>query len=92
MRKLFWAFLISLAAALPAVADQSAAAPAAATKGDMLHSADGSRLGEVDRVGSDGSVQLIFDGKVVTVPGATLSMQGGELTTSLKKNEVMNLK
>lgn len=91
MRKLFWAFLISLAAVLPATADQSAAA-SAATKGDMLHSADGSRIGEVDRVESDGSVQLIFDGKVVTVPAATLSMQGGELTTSLKKNEVMNLK
>ena len=92
MRNLFWAFLISLAAALPAAAaDQPAAGPVA-NKGAVLHSADGSRLGEVDRVESDGSVQLIFDGKVVTVPATTLSMQGGELTTSLKKGDVMNLK
>lgn len=87
MRKLFWAFVISIFAAMPALAQTPVA-----TKGAMLHSADGVRLGEVDRVESDGSVQLIFEGKVVTVPGNTLSVQDGSLVTTLKKVEVMNLK
>ncbi len=99
MRKLFWAFLVSIVAVLPAAVlpataqDQPMAGSGpVATKGAMLHSSDGVRLGEVDRVESDGSAQLIFEGKVVTVPASTLSLQDGELVTSLKKSEVMNLK
>jgi hypothetical protein len=86
MKKLLWASVISILAVAPAAADP------VATKGAMLHSADGVRLGEVDRLGSDGSVQLIFDGRVVTVPGSTLTLQDGELITSLKKTQIMNLK
>jgi hypothetical protein len=93
MRRLFWAFVMSIIAVLPAAAaDQPSGSAPVATKGAMLHSADGVRLGEVDRVETDGSVQLIFDGRIVTVPATTLSLQDGELTTSLKKTDVMNLK
>lgn len=94
MRKLLWAFLASIMMVLPAAAQNQAmlGSGTVATKGAMLHSSDGSRLGQVDRVEADGSVQLIFEGKVVTVPGVTLSMQNGELVTTLKKTEVMNLK
>jgi len=86
MRKLILAFVMSTFSVLPAAAD------GVATKGAMLHSADGVRLGEIDRIQSDGSVQLIFEGKVVTVPASTLSLQDGSLLTSLKKTDVMNLK
>ena len=65
---------------------------AVATKGKMLVSANGARLGAVHRVTGDGSARLIFDGKMVTVPVSTLSVVDGKLTTSLSKQEVRKLK
>lgn len=93
MRKFVLALLVSTMAALPAAAQNQAmlGSSTVATKGAMLHSSDGVRLGQVDRIQSDGSVQLIYEGKVVTIPGVTLSMQDGVLITTLKKSEVMNL-
>jgi hypothetical protein len=70
---------------------EGTAAPAAVTKGSMLIAANGTRLGAVYRVGSDGSAQLIIDGKMVTIPAATLSVAGGKLTTSLTKSQVLAL-
>jgi hypothetical protein len=67
------------------------AAPLSVVKGTMLVSANGSRLAQVYRVGADGSAQIIIDGKLVTVPAASLSMSGGKLTTSLTKSEVLAL-
>lgn len=69
----------------------TAAAPTSAVKGSMLISANGSRLAQVYRVGPDGSAQIIIDGKLVTVPAASLSISGGKLTTSLTKSEVLAL-
>lgn len=85
--------------AAPAAAE-NAAAPAAtsskapavvATVGQMLHASNGGRLAPVNRVTTDGSVQIIINGKIVTVPISTLSMPNGELTTSLSKNKVLSL-
>lgn len=70
---------------------QGTAAPASVVKGTMLISANGSRLAQVYRIGADGSAQIIIDGKLVTVPAATLSISGGKLTTSLTKSEVLAL-
>jgi hypothetical protein len=70
---------------------EGTAAPASAVKGSMLISANGSRLAQVYRVGPDGSAQIIIDGKLVTVPAASLSISGGKLTTSLTKSEVLAL-
>jgi hypothetical protein len=67
------------------------AAPASAVKGSMLIAANGARLAPVYRVGPDGAAQIIIDGKMVTVPAASLSMAGGKLTTSLTKSEVLAL-
>jgi hypothetical protein len=64
---------------------------AVAAKGQMLLSSNGARLGTVNRVTADGSAQIIIDGKLVTVPAATLSTVNGKLTTSLSKNEVLAL-
>jgi uncharacterized Zn-binding protein involved in type VI secretion len=89
-----WLILVMCAVVLPAVAQQSSAAAAAAAvaeKGKMLISANGSRLGAVYRVVADGAAQIIIDGKLVTVPGNTLSMANGKLTTSLTKSEVIAL-
>ena len=75
----------------PSSASEGTAAPASAVKGSMLISANGSRLAQVYRVNADGSAQIIIDGKLVTVPAASLSMSGGKLTTSLTKSEVLAL-
>ena len=52
------------------LSSEGAAAPVSATKGSMLISANGSSLAQVYRVGADGAVQIIIDGKMVTVPRA----------------------
>jgi len=57
----------------------------------MLLAANGARLAPVYRVGADGAAQIILDGRLVTVPAATLSVADGKLTTSLTKNEVLAL-
>jgi hypothetical protein len=82
-------------AACTAVAqDQSAAAVgatvAAVSKGQMVISASGARLGTVYRV-VDGSPQIIIDGRMVTIPAATLSASSGKLMTSLSKSAVSEL-
>jgi hypothetical protein len=76
---------------LGAIAHGAVAADVA-SEGKMLVSANGSRLGAVYRVTNDGSAQLIIDGKLVTVPAATLSIVDGKLTTSLSKSDVRKLK
>jgi hypothetical protein len=70
--------------------EASSTAPVAA-KGKMLFASNGGRLGSIYRVGDDGSVQLILDGKMKTVPANTLSVADGKLTTSLSKAEVISL-
>ena len=64
---------------------------AAGSKGKMLVAANGARLGPVYRVGADGSAQIFIDGKLVSIPVATLSEANGRLTTSLSKSEVLAL-
>jgi hypothetical protein len=91
--------LVALVCAFAAVtaAAQSKTSPEAATiaavgsKGQMLLAANGARLGPVYRVGADGSAQIFIDGKLVHIPGATLSAANGRLTTSLSKSEVLAL-
>src|SRR5258707_1096827 len=75
---------------VPAMADE---APAAATttqvsavtvaRGQVVASANGSRIGAVSRLTEDGSPQIIFRGHLVTVPLATISLTDGKLVTSL---------
>ena len=64
---------------------------AAGSKGKMLVAANGARLGPVYRVGADGSAQIFIDGKLVSIPVATLSEANGRWTTSLSKSEVLAL-
>jgi hypothetical protein len=80
-----------LASAKDDAASAASAASAVAAKGKVLVAADGARLGTVYRVGSDGAVQMIIGGKMITVPASTLSSVDGRLVTSLSKNEVLAL-
>ena len=89
MKKSLFAVAILLAMGTVA-AQEASASPVAATKGKMLYAANGGRLGSVYRVNDDGSVQLILDGAMRTIPGETLSMVDGKLTTSLSKRDVIS--
>ena len=56
--------------------------------GQMLYAAGGKRLAPVYSVRADGNPQVILEGKLFTVPAATLSSADGKLTTSLSKAEM----
>lgn len=94
MKKSWFIVLVCAFAAVTAAAqDQSSsdAATAAGSKGKMLVAANGARLGPVYRIGADGAAQIFIDGKLVSIPVATLSTANGKLTTSLSKSEVLAL-
>ena len=88
-----WLAIVMCAFVLPAAAQApaDAASGAVAEKGKMVVASNGARLGAVYRVTPDGSVQIIIDGKLITVPASTLSNVDGKLTTNLSKNEVLAL-
>ena len=84
--------LVTLSGAVYSVsASEGAATGVSPVKGSMLVAANGARLAPVYRVGPDGAAQIIIEGRMVTIPAATLSVAGGRLTTSLTKNEVLAL-
>jgi hypothetical protein len=93
-RASFAAVLCAFAALTAAAQGQlsSATIGVAASKGQMLVAANGARLGPVYRVGADGSAQIFIDGRLVSIPLATLSAANGRLTTSLSKSEVLALR
>jgi hypothetical protein len=83
-------------AATAAIAqDQSGTAVSAnaagASKGQLLVAANGARLGTVYRLTADGSPQVIIDGRMVTIPAATVSLSNGKLMTSLSKSAVSEI-
>lgn len=97
MKKYGLFLLAAVAVVTPAMAQDQAPAEQAATaniasRGKMLVDAKGTRLAPVYRVNDDGSVAIIFEGSVVSIPGNTLSIVNGKLTTSLKKAEVIALR
>jgi hypothetical protein len=59
------------------------------SEGKMVYGANGQRLAPVYRVNSDGSVQLILEGRLVTIPGNVLSQVNGKLTSSENKADLM---
>ena len=75
-----------------APADSAAAAASAPTvsRGALIFSAEGRRIGRVDRVrGSD--VSVIYNGKFVSIPTSSLSAGERGLTTSLTQAELGKL-
>ncbi len=62
---------------------------AGAVSGKPIYAANGKRLGVVYRVTSDGSAQIIINGKLVTIPASTISENGGKIETSLDRSRVI---
>lgn len=83
-----FAYLVAVGAF--AVSSIAAQADTAAVKGKMLYGAGGSRLGTIMRVTQDGSAQIIIDGKLVTVPGTSITAADGKIATNLTKNDVIS--
>ncbi len=88
-----WLVIVMCAFVLPAAAQGPSDASAAAVveKGKMLVAANGSRLGLVNRIGTDGAALVIIDGRMVAVPANTISAADGKLLTSLTKSQVLAL-
>jgi len=69
-----------------------APAPAAtAHVGQMLRDASGGRIGAVTEVYKDGSVQVIYNSQLVTIPAASLATTDGKLTSSLTRKQLSQL-
>lgn len=67
------------------------AAPAVSVvAGKMIYGANGQRVAAVYRVTDSGVVQVIIDGKLVTVPASSLSEQNGKVVTSLSRSELFH--
>ena len=57
--------------------------------GKMLYSAGGKSLGAVYRLDAAGAPQLLLNGKIVTIPLATLTDNSGRTETSLTKKDLL---
>jgi len=68
----------------------SVSAPSAnsVTVGKMLYGLDGHRITSIYRVAANGDAQIIIDGRLLTVPAASLSTSTGKVVTSLTKTEI----
>ncbi|MEO6717736.1 MAG: hypothetical protein ABIM50_10890 [Novosphingobium sp.] len=58
------------------------------TAGKMLYGPDGHRIASIYRVAANGDAQVIVDGRLLTVPVASLSTATGKVATSLTKSEI----
>lgn len=67
-------------------------APVSLSAGQMLYASNGYRIAPIYRVTAEGDPQVILNGRLVTVPAATISDQSGKVTTSLSKKDVASAK
>lgn len=80
---------LSLATATTVMAEEAAPTESAqASKGDQLYTSDGKRIGRVYRVINEGDVQVIYNNRMLTIEGSTLSNTDGKLTTSLTRADL----
>ena len=59
------------------------------TEGKMIYGANGQRLAPVYRVNGDGSVQLILEGRLVTIAAANLTTANGKVATTQTKAQLL---
>jgi len=87
--------ILALAAILPVsalVSVNSAVAQDALAKamvGKLLYDADGKKLAAIYKLDAKGSPQILLEGKMVTVPLATLKKDDDKFATSLTKKDLM---
>jgi hypothetical protein len=76
-------------AVVTGVSHAEGAAPFKISEGKMIYGANGQRLAPVYRVNADGSVELIMEGRLLTIPATILSDVNGKLTSSETKSELL---
>ena len=87
--------ILALAAILPVsalVSVQPAMAQDALAKamvGKLLYDADGKKLAAIYKLDPKGSPQILLEGKMVTVPLATLKKDEDKFSTTLTKKDLM---
>ena len=69
-------------------ATDAAAGTVAVSAGRMLYASNGQRIASIYRVTAEGNPQVILNGKLVTVPAASLSDMNGKVMTSMTKVEL----
>ncbi|AJR25442.1 MULTISPECIES: PRC-barrel domain-containing protein [Sphingobium] len=87
--------IIIALAALGLTAPAFAQAPAV-DRNETIYSADGTKIGKVDRVltaadGAVSAIRVIYRGKFIAIPAATLSAGEKGVTTSLSNAELKKL-
>ncbi len=87
--------ILALAAILPVSALVSATpvlaqdALAKAMVGKLLYDADGKKLTAIYKLDAKGSPQILLEGKMVTVPLATLKKEDDKFITSMTRKDLM---
>lgn len=79
-------------APVAAIAQDAATAEVEIRQGQTLRDANMARLGPVNRVLADGSVQIIHNSRFVTIPADSLSVEDGKAKTSLTRKEVSRMR
>lgn len=84
------AVFAAFAMAAPAAAQDTG--PAVEIKaGRILKDESGARIGRIEKVLADGSARVIFDGRFVTIPAASMKAVNGDPVTSMAKKDIAKL-
>jgi hypothetical protein len=71
-------------------AADATSAPVTVTAGKMLYGPDANRIASIYRVTPNGDAQVILNGRLLTVPAATLSSATGKVATNLTKAQILH--
>lgn len=56
--------------------------------GQAIYANGGKRLGAIYKTTVDGAAQVILDGKLVTIPASTITVENGKVETSMTRQEL----
>ncbi len=73
-------------ASAPALAESAPAV--AVSAGKVIYDSKGHRIGSIYRVTPAGDAQVIYNGKLVTIPASTLSVADAKITTSVSRADL----
>lgn len=77
-------------ASAPAMAQGSATVPV--STGKTVYDSEGHKVGRIYRVTSEGNLQIILNGRMVTVLASTLSDTNGKITTSVSRADLTRMR
>lgn len=84
-------FNLIIAGAIALIAT-TASADTGVRSGQILRDINALRIGPVDKVNADGSVQVIFESRFVTIPASDVSVVQGNVISTLSRKEISKLR